>query len=96
MFGKYKADEDLYPSNDYYLVMLGALAMGTGAAIATRQMQLLRLAHKETPIVDGYTLPVFDSAFGTEGAARYVSVHLMTSSIPLRLPQFHCCSNLII
>ena len=92
MFVKYKADEDLYPSNDYYLVILGALAMGVGAAITTEQMQSLRLAQKETPVVDGYALPLFDSGFRTEGAAQYVSVHLITSSFPLGFLLFHCYS----
>ena len=73
MFEKYKTNKPLFPSHDYYVVILGALAMAAGATITTEQMELLHAAHKTTPVAEGYNLPIFDCGFRTEGAAYVTS-----------------------
>src|SRR5579871_2475039 len=59
MFEKYKANEELYQSKEYYLAILGALAMGVGANITQEHMELLHNAHKKILVTKGYTLPIF-------------------------------------
>jgi hypothetical protein len=70
MFEKYKTDEDLFPSKEYYVVILGALAMGVGATITNEHMELLQNFHK-IPVAKGYTLHIFDLGFRTDGAAQF-------------------------
>ena len=71
MFEKYKTNEELFPSKEYYVVILGALAMGVGATITHEHMELLQNVHKEIPVNKGYTLPLFDLGFRADGAAQF-------------------------
>jgi hypothetical protein len=71
MFEKYKTNEDLYPSKEYYVAILGALAMGVGATITHEHMELLQNVHKKIPVAKGYTLPIFDFGFRADGAAQF-------------------------
>jgi hypothetical protein len=71
MFEKYKTNENLYPSKEYYVVILGALAMGVGATITHEHMELLQNVYKKIPIAKGYALPICDFGFRTDGAAQF-------------------------
>jgi hypothetical protein len=71
MFEKYKTNEDLYPSKEYYVAILGALAMGVGATITHEHMELLQNVYKKIPVAKGYTLPIIDFGFRADGAAQF-------------------------
>jgi hypothetical protein len=45
--------------------------MGVGTTITTEHMELLHTLHKKIPVAKGYTLPIFDCGFRTEGAAQF-------------------------
>ena len=98
LFEKYKADHILFPSNNYYIVILGALAMGVGATITTEQMERLRTAHKDTSVVDGYALPLFDCGFRTEGAStvrvRSFQGHLLLHHCLYLIVQFAIANDM--
>ena len=71
MFEKYKTNEMLFPSKEYYVAILGALAMGVGATITHEHMELLQNVYKNIPVNKGYTLPIFDLGFRADGAAQF-------------------------
>jgi hypothetical protein len=71
MFEKYKTNEELFPSKEYYIAILGALAMGVGATITHEHMELLQNVHKKILVNKGYTLPIFDLGFRADGAAQF-------------------------
>jgi hypothetical protein len=71
MFEKYKTNEELFPSKEYHVAILGALAMRVGATITHEHMELLQNVHKKIPVAKGYTLPIFDLGFRADGAAQF-------------------------
>jgi hypothetical protein len=71
MFEKYKTNENLFPSKEYYVAILGALAMGVGATITDEHMELLQNVHKKIEVNKGYTFPLADLGFRADGAAQF-------------------------
>jgi hypothetical protein len=71
MFEKYKTNEDLYPSKEYYVAILGALAMSVGATITHEHMELLQNVREKIPVNKGYTFPLGDFGFRADGAAQF-------------------------